>query len=106
MNIGDTVTYIRHNKDGISEGTARLKGMGLDGEGRLIVLLKDGANSFNTYLNCANPSPEFCQQFRELIVMTEALSKEGREKQEAIVQEYNGKIATLDDELLGKAMEF
>lgn len=105
MNIGDTVTYIRHNKDGISEGIARLKGIGLNGEGRVVVLLKEGDNSFNTYVNCVNPSPEFCLKFRELVTNTNKLGEQGKAEQQAIVEKYNGLIKHLDDALLGKPVE-
>lgn len=105
-NIGDSVTFIRNCKDGVVEGTARLKGIGLNGEGRQIALLKDAeGNSFNTYIACLNPSPEVCQQFRDLITKTDALGKVGGEKQKEIVAEYNAKIAILDDALLGPALE-
>lgn len=106
MKLGDNVTYIRHNEKGILQGSALLKGIGLNGEGRQIVLLKDEAGeSFNAFLTCVNPTDDFCEKFRELIGKTDALGKEGNFKARELVEEYNSKIKALDDELLGEVMD-
>lgn len=105
MQIGDKVTYIRHSKDGISEGEAKIKGIGLDGESRAIVLLVEGENSFNTYVSCVNPSDEFKAQFIAMVSELEELSKEGNDKAKAIVEEYNQKISVKRDALIGSPVE-
>lgn len=105
MNLGEEVSYIRYNKDGVSEGVAHLKGIGLDGEGRAIVLLKAGEDSFNTFLACVSPTPEFCEEFRARIAEIDALTKEGNEKAKAIVDEYNLRVDTIYDKLVGTPIE-
>lgn len=99
--LNKEVTYIRQNKDGVQEGTAILKGIGLNTDNRPYVLLKAGDEAFNTFLACINQPPEFHERFKELCTKTQAISAEGTEKQKALVAEYNAKIAGLDDELLG-----
>lgn len=105
MQIGDKVTYIRHSKDGVSEGEAKIKGIGLDGESRAIVLLVEGDNSFNTYTACVNPTEDFKEQFTAMVTELEELSKEGNDKAKAIVEQYNGKISVMRDALIGSPVE-
>ena len=103
--IGTTVTYIRHNQDGVSQGEAVLKGVGLDPDGRVIVLLKEGENAFNTFASCLNPTEEFCAAFTAHVEEIEALAKEGNEKNKSIVDDYNARIKALRDEVVGEALE-
>lgn len=106
FDIGDTVQYIRHNQDGISQGEAILKGIGLDADGRKIVLLKDAeGKSFNTYLAAVNPSEEFIAAFKAHVAEIEALSKEGNEKAKAVVDDYNAHMSKLRDAIIGEAVE-
>lgn len=106
MEIGEAYSYIRHNEDGVSQGEAVLKGIGLDADGRKIVLLKDAeGNSFNTYLAAVNPSDEFITAFQAHVEEIEALSKEGNAKAKAVVDEYNARMSKLRDDVVGEAVE-
>lgn len=105
MQIGDKVSFIRHNETGVHEGSAILTGIGLDGEKRVIVLLRDGEAAFNTFMTCVNPSPEFCAGFRQMIEEIETLAKYGNAKLKAITDQCNADITALRDALLGEPIK-
>lgn len=109
-NFGDTVTYIRHGKDEkgktyFSEGKAKFKGMGLDGEGRAVVLLKDGDNSFNAFLGCLNRDKTFHERFKAEIARIEEIAAEGNKAIKALAADYNARTGAIYDELVGKPIE-
>lgn len=106
FDIGDTVQYIRHNKDGINQGEAVLKGIGLDADGRKIVLLKDAeGNAFNAYYAAVNPTEEFIADFQAQMTEIESVSKEGNAKAKAVVDEYNARVSKIYDALVGESVE-
>lgn len=105
MRIGDTVNYIREHKDGVSEGTATLTGIGLNPDKRVIVLLREGDKAFNTFEACVNPSPEFCEKFRVMVAEVEILAKEGNALLKSIAAGYDEKLAAKRDALLGEPLK-
>ena len=100
--IGDVVSYIRHNQDGLDAGLATLRGIGTAPDGRMIALLKDGEKSFNAYVAALEPTDEFKEKFKALVEQTTAISDQGKAEQMALVERINSALAVLDDELLGK----
>lgn len=105
MQLGDKVTYIRQGKDGVLEGAAILKGMGMDGEGRTIALLKEGEDSFNTFLQCLNRDKAFHKEFKSRVAEIDRLSKEGNAAAKAVVDDYNARVGAVYDALIGKPLE-
>jgi len=110
FDLGQTVSYIRHNQDEnkkvqILEGEAVLSGIGLDGEGRPIVLLKDADKSFNAFLACINRDKEFCNKFRVEIPKIMEIADEGNKAIKELAAEYNAKTCAIYDDLVGKAVE-
>jgi hypothetical protein len=103
--IGDTVSYIRQNKDGIFEGIAKFKGMGLDGEGRVVSLLKAGEDSFNAFYACLNRDQAFHDQFRAAMAQVNDIAAEGNAKVKEVVEAYNARTGAIYDELVGKIVE-
>jgi len=105
MNIGDTVTYCRFNQDGFSEGSAVLRGIGLDGAGHLIALLKEGESSFNAFHACLNRDKAFHEHFKAEIERIQEVGKEGNAKAKAIVDEYNARTAEMYNALVGNPIK-
>lgn len=115
MEIGQSVSYIKQSiKDGIVEGTGRIKAYGLDPDSRVVYLVQDdieldeNANpiSFHIFKECINPDDNKIEQFNEAIVAIGALETVANKKIQDITVEANNAIDEINNKLLGSPIDF
>lgn len=104
--LGEKVTYIRHSNEGVSEGSGVCKGIGLDPDKRVIVLITDGDKSFNTYISCVNPDDAFRKRYKKHCAEIEALSKTGNTQAKEVVERFNTMIEHNRTDVLGPPLVF
>jgi len=114
MEIGESIKYIRHSTDGVSEGAGRVKAIALDPESRAIVQVvddkeigEDGTSLvFNTFANTINPSDDFRKAFENMVVEVETIMKAANEEIKKTTDAANETISGLHNELLGSPIVF
>lgn len=118
--IGTKVSYIRQitqrfldrdqtipnpNFGKVVKGKGIVMAYCLDTNKRRMIQIKDGDAVFNVDHAAIDCSPEFIKEYENHIENVKGLTKEGNDKSKAIVTEYNARIESERDKVLGKALE-
>lgn len=111
--LGSAVEYIRQDKANLGEvltGQGYVRQIALDHQGRRVVGIFDSSQPeagrvFNVDVLAVNPTPEFKAKFQELVKGIAALQDEGNKAIAALASDYNAKIETLTDTVLGEGLD-
>lgn len=103
MEIGTKTPYTRFADGKIIIGEGTIKGIGLDPDNRVVVLVRDGEHRFAIHKVALRNDPEFVKKFTVMSEKVMELGTEGNKKQDETGILYNGKINAVKDELLGAA---
>ena len=112
--VGKQIAYIREiqGKEQTKEGGGRVKSLHLNADGRFMCHIQDDEldkegkiQIFTIAVGCVDPSEEFKDKFRALVDEIDVLAAEATAKNQELMDDYNGRINKLKDELLGKPLE-
>lgn len=105
--LNSSIKYIRQDYETkkIVSGEGIVKGIFLDPNNRVLVSVKDEENKYNIDLAAVNPTKEFTKLYKEKLKEITEISKEGNDKAQATVDEYNKLVDKIYDDLLGKPLE-
>ena len=110
LKIGDLVRYIRVDAvrgekdpaDMFGQGEARFKGVGVDHNGRALVLLENqDMKSFNTPLACINPTDAFSTQFKRMVTNVNEITKLANEEMAKVKDSAEQRIGEEESAILG-----
>lgn len=101
MEIGTKTQYTRFADGKVLTGEGVIKGIGLDPENRIVVLVRDGKHRFTIHKAALTSDPAFVAKFSEMSNKVTELGTKGNAEQDATAKKYNGEIQALKDGILG-----
>lgn len=105
--LGTKVDYIRQDteKQELVKSEGIIKGIFLSPENRVLVNIKDGDSSYNVDYNAVNYTEEFENVYNDVLIKVKKVSKEGNDKVQELVSEYNDLVDEMYNTILGEPVE-